>query len=361
MSEPKRVTVDLGTLKLSAGAELLKHYKVKGEPDELRQASIDVDGHALALILLGTYLQARCGCDVTRRSEALLFRGHERYAAYAHKVMASYEAWFEQQDDTGRATVAILRLMGLFNRPADTGCLAALRAEPPIPGLIEALFVGGNDEMRDEVWQRAIERLRAARLLADDDSIDPAAASVPKERQDIAPGVSPGSTISNESQSPEGATADVPAAPSGLADSSHADTPGSRPGLHPTAAPRLGWIRTLDAHPLVREHFAGQLATDHKASSVEAHRRLYEHIKQSAPELPDNLNDMMPLYHAVAHGCKAKLWMTFTTRESLGRAKSFRSGNSENSVLISVRWHFSSISDGSCLPQISPSRIRGSF
>mgnify|MGYP005738945157 CR=1 FL=1 len=37
----------------------------------------------------------------------------------------------------------------------------------------------------------------------------------------------------------------------------------------------------------------------------EAHRRLYEHLKQSAPQRPDNLNDMMPLYHAVAHGCKA--------------------------------------------------------
>ena len=213
-----------------------------GEPDELRHASIDVDGHALALILLGTYLEARCGGDVAKRSEALLFHGHERNAAHAHKVMASYEAWFSQQDDTGRAAVAILRLMGLFNRPADAGCLAALRAEPPIPGLTEALTVGGNDQMRDELWQRAIERLRAARLLADD----------------------------------------PPALDSG-----------------PAA------LDSLDAHPLVREHFAGQLATDHKASSVEAHRRLYEHLKQSAPELPDNLNDMMPLYHAVAHGCKA--------------------------------------------------------
>ena len=63
----------------------------------------------------------------------------------------------------------------------------------------------------------------------------------------------------------------------------------------------------LDAHPLVREHFAEQLKQEHKSSSVEAHRRLYEHLKQSAPELPDNLNDMMPLYHAVAHGCKAGL------------------------------------------------------
>ena len=196
MSEPKRVTIDLDSLSARAGAELLQHYGVTGEPDELRQASVDVEGHALALILLGTYLQARCGGDVRRRSEALLFDGHERYAAHAHKVMASYEAWFEQQDDTGRAAVAILRLMGLFNRPADVGCLAALRAEPPILGLTEALHVGDNDEKRDEVWQRAIERLRAARLLADDSSLE-------------------NSTLKTEN--------------------------------------------SLDAHPLVREHFAGQL------------------------------------------------------------------------------------------------------
>ena len=87
-----------------------------------------------------------------------------------------------------------------------------------------------------------------------------------------------------------------------------APTPGSRPGLYATAAPRLESVATLDAHPLVREHFAGELATRYKGSSVEAHRRLYEHLK-SVPkdELPDNLNDMMPLYHAVAHGCKAGL------------------------------------------------------
>ncbi|MFT5322329.1 MAG: hypothetical protein ACI8P0_000164 [Planctomycetaceae bacterium] len=234
LNAPKRVTIDLDRLTPEAGADLLGHYGVTGEPDELRQASIDVDGHALTLILLGTYLKARCGGNVRRRSEALLFQGHERYAAHAHKVMASYEAWFSQQDDTGRAAVAILRLMGLFNRPADAGCLAALRAEPPIPGLTEPLFVGADGERRDEMWQRAIERLRAARLLADDE----------------------------------------------------------------------GNTGTLDAHRLIREHFAIQL-NEQPESGREAHRRLYEHLKQSAPELPDNLTDMLQLYHAVEHGCCA--------------------------------------------------------
>jgi hypothetical protein len=63
----------------------------------------------------------------------------------------------------------------------------------------------------------------------------------------------------------------------------------------------------LDAHPLVREHFAEQLAAEHEGATRDAHHRLYVYLKQSAPELPDNLQDMMPLYHAVAHGCKADL------------------------------------------------------
>ncbi len=61
----------------------------------------------------------------------------------------------------------------------------------------------------------------------------------------------------------------------------------------------------IDAHPLVREHFTEQLVERFPEAAKEAHRRLYEHLKQSAPELPDTLQDMMPLYHAVAHGCKA--------------------------------------------------------
>ena len=66
--------------------------------------------------------------------------------------------------------------------------------------------------------------------------------------------------------------------------------------------------QSLDAHPLVREHFAEQLTERFPKAAKEAHRRLYEHLKQSTPEQPDTLQAMMPLYHAVAHGCKAELW-----------------------------------------------------
>ncbi len=62
---------------------------------------------------------------------------------------------------------------------------------------------------------------------------------------------------------------------------------------------------TLDAHPLVREHFGQQLREDHPDAWRAGNDRLYEHYKQAAPELPDTLDEMAPLFAAVAHGCAA--------------------------------------------------------
>ena len=67
---------------------------------------------------------------------------------------------------------------------------------------------------------------------------------------------------------------------------------------------------TLDCHPLVREHFGAVLKTQRPTAWKEAHSRLYEHYK-ALPEklygkfLPDTIEEMEPLYRAVAHGCQA--------------------------------------------------------
>jgi hypothetical protein len=62
---------------------------------------------------------------------------------------------------------------------------------------------------------------------------------------------------------------------------------------------------TLDCHPLVREHFGERLGRSHPDAWREAHDRLYEYYEAKAPEYPDTLEEMMPLYAAVAHGCRA--------------------------------------------------------
>jgi hypothetical protein len=64
----------------------------------------------------------------------------------------------------------------------------------------------------------------------------------------------------------------------------------------------------LDAHPLVREYFAASLAEKQPEVWKEGHRRLYEQLKTSALDHPEDLIGLQPLYQAVVHGCRAGLF-----------------------------------------------------
>ena len=65
----------------------------------------------------------------------------------------------------------------------------------------------------------------------------------------------------------------------------------------------------LDCHPLIREYFGGQLQTQQPQAWQQAHERLYEYYKAlPKKELPDTLEEMQPLFSAVAHGCAAGLY-----------------------------------------------------
>jgi hypothetical protein len=64
----------------------------------------------------------------------------------------------------------------------------------------------------------------------------------------------------------------------------------------------------LDAHPLIREYFAAQLRQKNIEAWRAAHRRLYEHLCATTKEGDQpTLEDLQPLYQAVAHGCQAGL------------------------------------------------------
>ena len=63
----------------------------------------------------------------------------------------------------------------------------------------------------------------------------------------------------------------------------------------------------IDAHPLIREYFAKQLREQNPTGWRAAHKRLYEYLKDSTEYQPDTLEDLQPLYQAVAHGCQAGL------------------------------------------------------
>ncbi|MEY2505827.1 MAG: hypothetical protein QOH01_156 [Verrucomicrobiota bacterium] len=66
--------------------------------------------------------------------------------------------------------------------------------------------------------------------------------------------------------------------------------------------------RFVDTHPIIREHFAEQLREKSPDAWREGHCRLYGYLCATTQEGDEpTLEDLQPLYQAVAHGCQAGL------------------------------------------------------
>jgi hypothetical protein len=121
-------------------------------------------GHCLALTLLGSYLTDAYHGDIRRRDEVSARLAHDvRQGAHARKVMESYQSWLGEGPE-----LAILRMLGLFDRPAEEKAIAALLRPPAIPGLTESLT-----NLSPTEWRAILARLRRARLLAGEDPHNP--------------------------------------------------------------------------------------------------------------------------------------------------------------------------------------------
>jgi tetratricopeptide (TPR) repeat protein len=263
--------VKLLRLSRDAGVHLLKTLGVKGsewrnlplkdgDPDsekvnEFEKLVEDVKGHALTLNLLGSYLRDAHGGDLRKRD---LIDFADADAANEHKhhvvhVMDTYVRWLSptgfrawsrrlfspEERETqveGKKALAVLRLVGLFDRPVTDDCLGALLKAPAISDLTEPL-VKLNEAQRNTV----LTRLEDAKLL----------------------------TVNRDAS---------------------------------------GALVSLDAHPHLREYFARQLRTQQPDAWRAAHRRLYEYLCETTREGDQpTLEDLQPLYQAVAHGCQARM------------------------------------------------------
>ena len=69
----------------------------------------------------------------------------------------------------------------------------------------------------------------------------------------------------------------------------------------------------LDCHPLIREYFGNQLEHNQPKAWQQAHKKLYEYYKGLAKLLPNTLEEMRPLFHAVTHGCATGLYQRVAT------------------------------------------------
>jgi hypothetical protein len=152
--------LDLEQLSSDSGAKLLRALGVKGREAELRMASDEFNGHCLTLTLLGSYLTDAYSGDIRYRKEVSERLAHDvRQGAHARKVMESYQAWFGEGP-----VLAVLRMLGLFDRPVDEKVLGALLKSPAIPGLTEPLA-----DLDPTEWRMLLARLRKAKLLAAED------------------------------------------------------------------------------------------------------------------------------------------------------------------------------------------------
>ena len=160
-SAPRR---GLDQLSSDAGAKLLRALGVNGQESELRTASEEFSGHCLGLTLLGSFLTDAYNGDIRCRKEVSERLAHDvRQGAHARKVMESYQAWFGECPE-----LSVLRMLGLFDRPADERALAVLLKPPAIQGLTESLTILSPSE-----WRTILARLRRARLLAGEDPYYP--------------------------------------------------------------------------------------------------------------------------------------------------------------------------------------------
>ena len=130
------------------GAEYLRSLNVKGETEELLQASREYGNHALALTLLGTFLADFFEADIRRRVEirGLLAEQGKPYE-HARRAIAAYDRLF-----AGEPEAAILRALGYFDRPAEPAALNLVL--PPI---------------EDRQYRAALKRLHRARLISASD------------------------------------------------------------------------------------------------------------------------------------------------------------------------------------------------
>jgi hypothetical protein len=145
---------ELDRLSTETGIDLLKDLGVRGDKGEIEQVvDREFQGHALALNLLGNYLRkATRDQDIRHWREVKLMAADKRFGEPAERMFRAYERWLSKDRPD---LLAILHILGLFNRPADRGCLRVLRSGPPIKNLTGLLV-----EQSEEEWNFAVSELR---------------------------------------------------------------------------------------------------------------------------------------------------------------------------------------------------------
>ena len=233
------------------GSALLRQLAVRGPERELLAAVEEFHGHAYSLMLLGTYLGETLDHDVRRRGEIPLLDEPDPATRLPDHSRQMFRAYVAHLGDRS-AEVAVLRLLGFFDRAAEMELIEVLRrGEDDRLGDVAAPL----SDLSPRQWQRVLRRLEELRLIHFHDDA-------------LAGGDSSSSSL--------------------------------------TLRVSMG-VGAIDSHALLREYFAEELRTRFPAAWRAGHRRFYEHLTTATERRPDTIEGLQPLYQAVAHGCLAGL------------------------------------------------------
>ncbi len=144
----------LEDLPKAAGVETLRAFGVGGDTSDLESAVVWLSGHALSIRLLGSTLTEAYGGKISRRGEIESLARSDSADDPASRIMITYKALLGEGPE-----LDLLRLLGLFDRPATRGDLRQI-LEPPIPGLTTRLPEPGSPD-----WNRVVGKLRRLGLL----------------------------------------------------------------------------------------------------------------------------------------------------------------------------------------------------
>jgi tetratricopeptide (TPR) repeat protein len=147
---------DLEQISDEAGRALLRIDNAQGTDAELEQATRDFGNHALAINLLAVYLRDVSNHHISHAAGIPDLAIPESAGKHPRRLMAAFARRFGDGPE-----VELLNLLGLFDRPADSKSLEALRAAPPIPALTDYLH-----SLSEADWLRLIDKLRRTKLIA---------------------------------------------------------------------------------------------------------------------------------------------------------------------------------------------------
>lgn len=167
-TEPAVIRRELHQLSVGAGVTLLRTLGVKADEKRFHAVVELLQGHALSLNLLATYCNTVTGHQLPSEHEIREALLDPELGEQTYVMMRRYEILLEErarevkrpgEGSAAGRQLALMYIIGLFDRPAEKAALDVL-FEHPIEGLTDAL-----EDLSPKQWAFAVKALRDQKLL----------------------------------------------------------------------------------------------------------------------------------------------------------------------------------------------------